>query len=303
MKDRRVLISTSSFGVYSNQPIDALKRKGLKVELNSTGRKMTESEIKEALIGVDYLIAGTESLTEDVLKSSKNLKVISRCGVGMDNIDLSVASNMNIKICNTPFGPTLAVAEVTVGLILNLLRKINFMDRNLRNGLWQKHMGNLLFGKQIGIIGFGRIGQKVAELLLPFGVTIRYCDVNDISTEIPSERCDLETLLSLSDIISIHTSYSEKAIIGKDELNLMSPNTWLINMSRGGIVDESGLLTALKEGNLAGAALDVFENEPYEGEFSQLDNVIITPHIGSYAEEARQQMELDAVNNLLELIN
>jgi len=303
MKTVKVLISTSSFGQYDKLPIEKLKKKGIQVELNPHGRKLTEAEITLSLKDVDYLIAGTEPITENVLKSAKKLKVISRCGVGMDNIDLLIARELGIKVCNTPFGPTLAVAELTIGLMINMLRNINQMDRNMRSGKWQKIMGNLLSKKHIGIIGFGRIGQKVAELLLPFNVKIRYFDINEISCRLESEQCDLKTLLMKSDIISIHTSFAKEPIIGRDELKFMSEKSWLINMTRGGIVDESALFEALKEKRISGAALDVFDKEPYSGDLLGLKNVIVTPHVGSYAKEARQQMEEDAVSNLLNLID
>lgn len=297
----KVLVSTSSFAQCCNEPLIMLEEAGLVVKLNPYGRNLTESEIKHMLKDYDLLIAGTEPLSREVLESAKKLKVISRCGAGVGNIDLNATEKLGIKVFSTPDAPTQAVAELTVGLILNLLRKITEMDRELKRGHWQKKMGNLLQKKRVGIIGFGRIGQKVAELLLPLGVEISYFDVSDKTCSIECKPLDLKSLLSWADIISIHSSAFAKIkpVIGSKELNLMKQGTWLLNVARGGLVDESALYTALKEGQIAGAALDVFEKEPYSGPLLDFENVILTPHIGSYAKEARVQMEIQAVENLL----
>jgi len=227
------------------------------------------------------------------------LKVISRCGAGLDNVDLKNAKELNIKVFSTPYGPTLAVAELTLGLMLDLLRKITVMDRELRTGVWKKQMGSLLKGKKVGILGCGRIGQKVAELLTPLEVEIAYYDICTLEGAIL--LMTKNELLSWADIITLHCSANTdgRPVIGESELKLMKDNSWLINASRGGLIDEKALLSALKKGKLSGAALDVFDNEPYEGPLRSLDNVILTPHIGSYAKEGRIQMEKDAVQNLI----
>lgn len=297
----KVLISTSSFAKFNQQPLEILKQAGLIVQLNPYSRKLSEIEIKKLLPDFELLIAGTEPLTKDVLRSAKNLKIISRCGVGLDNIDLEEAKCLGIKVFNTPSGPTQAVAELTIGLMLGLLRKITLADSQLKNGIWQKPMGNLLQNKKVGIIGFGRIGQRVAKLLEAFGTEIVYYDINQIKSEINYPSMRLEELLAWSDIITIHCSCDKgsESIIGEAELKLMKPGAWLVNTSRGGVVDEEALFCALKEGRLSGAALDVFEEEPYGGKLKQLENVILTPHLGSYAREARVSMEIEAAQNLL----
>ena len=300
MVHKKVLISTTSFAEYSKKPLEMLEQAGFSVTINPFKRKLKENEIKSLLGGIGFLIAGTEPITRDVLTASKDLKVISRCGTGLDNIDLDVSKELGIKVFNTPYGPTLAVAELTVGLIINILRKVNQMDRGLRKGIWQKEMGSLLQGKSIGIIGFGKIGQKVAELLVSFGTNVGYYDLNDIPCSMNCRSLDLKTLLSSSDIISIHSSVlSKKAILGQEELQFIKKGAYIINTSRGGMIDEEALYGALKNGHIAGACLDVFDQEPYKGKLIELDNVILTPHIGSYAKEARIKMEIDAVENLL----
>jgi len=297
----KVAITTSSFGTYDPSPLERLRREGFEIRLNPHGRKLSEMEAAEFAKDVDGILAGTEPLTEWVMAQVPTLKAISRCGVGMDNVDCDAARKRGIGVYNTPFGPTLAVAELTVGLILNLLRAVTQMDRELRNGIWKKKMGNQLRGKQVGIIGFGRIGQRVAQLLLPFGVAIGYFDNADISCTLPCEPMDFQYLLSTSDIVSLHLSAinNNRPLIGEAELKLMREGSRLVNLSRGGIVDEDALFDALSRGQLAGAAVDVFEREPYTGPLTQLDTAILTPHVGSYAMESRIEMEMQAVENLI----
>lgn len=306
----KIAITTTSFGKYDKKPLDFLK--GYEVIFNPYNRTLKGDEIIEICRNATGIIAGTERFDADILEnlttpispqssvldSISFLKVISRCGTGVDNIDIIAAERFGIKVFNTPDVPTLAVAELTIGLILNLLRKINQADSAIRNDKWEKPMGNLLTGKKVGIIGFGRIGRKVSELLVSFGCEIRYYDIRTEDEGLRTERVELDELLKTSDIISIHASTKEQ-VIGVDELNLMKKGAWLINVSRGGVVDEEALYQALREGHLAGAALDVFKQEPYTGKLKDLENIILTPHIGSYAKESRIEMEMQAVENLL----
>lgn len=303
---KKIAITTTSYGKYDEKPLKLLKGYDFEILLNPYGRKLKEEEIVEMCKDAIGIIAGTETLNADIIAKLINLKIISRCGVGLDNVDIDTAKRLGIKIFNTPDAPTIAVAELTIGLILNLLRKINPMCTAIRKGKWEKLMGNLLYGKKVGIIGFGRIGRKVGLFLATLGCEVRYYDIRDTELEIEEirdrgysfERSDLDELLKKSDIITIHVSTNEQ-IIGKTKIKLMKEGAWLVNVSRGGVVDEEGLYQALKEGHLAGAALDVFEQEPYIGFLKELDNIILTPHIGSYAKETRIEMELRAAKNLL----
>ena len=296
----KVFISTTSFGKSDLTPLDMLKTAGLEVSLNPYGRQLTADECLSLYKDIDGLIAGTEALTAEILKSASNLKVISRCGVGLDNIDLEAAKQQGIQVFNTPHGPTAAVAELTVGLILALLRQVPHMDRDIRAGRWQKRMGNLLQGKKVGIIGFGRIGQKVAELILGLGAQVVYCD--PAVSKAGYTRMSLDELLSQSDIVSLHLSGGGNGtpLLSYEELRRIRKGSWLVNCARGGVVDEEALYQVLQQGWLSGAAVDVFEQEPYTGPLAKLDNVILTPHIGSYAKEARVQMEVQAARNLIE---
>jgi len=305
----KIAITTTTFGKYDERPLKLLEEYGLEVVLNPYGRTLKKDEVIEFCKGAIGVIAGTEILDIDTLECltktysqssglrPQSLKVISRCGSGLANVDLDTAKRLGIKVFNTPDAPIVAVAELTVGLILNLLRKVCWMDRNLRNEQWEKMMGNLLNKKKVGIKGLGRIGKKVAELLRPFGCEIAYADPYVSDGLLGMKRLSFDDLLGWADIITIHVSVKDR-LVGEKEFQLMKKGAWLVNTSRGGVVDEKVLYEHLKNGYLAGAALDVFEEEPYAGPIKELDNVIVTPHIGSYAKEARVEMEMQTVENL-----
>ena len=167
----KIAITTSSFARYSEEPLELLREFGAEIVLNDRGRTLTEDEAAKFLADCDGVVAGTEPLTRKVMENCPNLKVISRCGAGMDSVDRAAAEDLGIAVRNTPDAPTVAVAELTVGLMLSLLRQVAPMDRDIRSGVWKKRMGNLLFGKKVGIVGFGRIGHAVAERLQAFGVS------------------------------------------------------------------------------------------------------------------------------------
>ncbi len=301
----KILISPTTFGTCGMQPLELLEKENYEVILNHFGRKMTPDEVIELGTYCTGIIAGVESLNEDVLKSLPSLRCISRCGVGMDNVDLVKAKELGIIVRYTPDGPTRAVAELTIGVILDLLRNISYCDREIRKGNWYKGMGSLLLNKKVGILGLGRIGCMVAELLLMLGAEVAGADIKPDMKWLEANKIPLLTLgelLKESDILSVHISYSEKDrhIIGRKEIESMKKGAYLVNLSRGGIVDEDALYQALKKGHLSGAAVDAFEQEPYIGLLKELDNIVLTPHIGSYAREARLEMEVQAVKNLLE---
>ncbi|MCP4690304.1 MAG: hydroxyacid dehydrogenase, partial [Desulfobacterales bacterium] len=223
---------------------------------------------------------------------------ISRCGSGMSNVDQEAAEELGIAVRNTPDGPTAAVAELTLGAMLCLLRKIHHMDRELHAGGWPKKVGLQLEGKTAAIIGFGRIGRRVASLLAPFNVTILAVDPLVNAPLEGAAPCGLEEALSRADIVSLHLS-GETCIMGPAELDRMKPGSFLCNAARGGLVDEEALLAALEEGKIAGAWLDAFDKEPYTGPLAKSDRVLLTPHVGSYTRECRLKMEMEAVENLI----
>lgn len=290
----KVFISTTTFAEYSQRPLGLLKERKVDFDLNLNKRKLSEEEIKGILSTGAYsgIIAGTEPLTREVLESAKNLQVISRVGVGVDNVDLEAAKRLKIKVFNTPDVLTDSVAELTLGLILCCLRKIALMDRYIRQGVWKKQMGQLLKGKTVGIIGFGRIGQGVGKLVKAFGAKVVFYDIKN------RKSSTLEKLIKNADIISIHAG-SKDTLIGKKEIEIMKQGVILINTSRGQAINEKDLLSGLKSGKVSAAGLDVFESEPYSGQLKDLDNVVMTAHVGSYAKESRMAMEIEAVENLL----
>jgi len=297
----KIVINTSTFGKLSRAPLEILEKKGLEYSLNPHQRTLKQDEVIQLAKNADGIIAGVEPLNEEVLRNLTGLKVISRCGVGMDNVDTQVAEKLKIQVFKTLMGPTFAVSELTVAVILNLLRKVNLVDAQMKSGIWKKQMGNLLSGKKAGIVGFGSIGQKVSQLLQSFNVEVGYYDVCEIEVKDTKRINSLEELLGWADIVSFHMPFNASIdpLMGKNEIALMKKGSWLINLARGGIVDEQALYEALISDHLAGAALDVFKEEPYEGSLRELDNVILTPHVGSYAQETRVEMEIEAVRNLL----
>ena len=302
---KTILATTSSFAREFPAVLEPLESNGLSIVLNPFERKLAEEELTNLLL--EYkpvgMLAGTEPITRSALDKAKDyLRVISRVGVGWENVDRDFAEQMGIRVYRTHGVLTQAVAELTIGLILSALRYISSNDRLIRQGRWEKTMGGLLYGKTVGIIGFGNIGQKVGELVTAFGATVIYHDLEEIT--VPwGQAVSMRELLAQAEIITIHASGKDK-IIGREEMaKICGREVILVNTARGGLIDETALQACLIEGRINFACLDVFEDEPYCGPLCSLDNVILTPHIGSYAKEARVLMERTAVDNLLKGLN
>ncbi len=301
---KKILISTSSFGKYDTSLIETLQSEGFVITLNPYGRELRENEITELLDGVDGLIAGTEPLTRNVIYSAKNLKVISRCGIGIDNVDIEAVNERGIKFYRTPEGPALAVAELTLGLIFDSLRHVSYLHKKICSGGWEKKMGRLLTGKTIGIVGMGTIGKKLTTLIKPFNCRIMTSDhVPDIvfAEKSKVDYVSLDELLKESDIVTLHLPLENdtKGLFDRKLFSQMKDGAIFINTSRGKIVDEDDLYDALRDGRITHACLDVYRDEPYTGKLKELDNVTLTCHVGSYAKEARMEMEKQAIENLL----
>jgi D-3-phosphoglycerate dehydrogenase len=296
----KVAVTTSSFARYSDEPLELLRQRGVSYVLNESGRALTEDEAIAFLQGCIGVAAGTEKLSRRVLDACPALRVISRCGTGLDSVDLEAAKERGIAVRNTPDAPTQAVAELTLAYALDLLRGVTRMDREVRAGAWKKRMGFLLEGKRVGIVGFGRIGRAAARLFVAFGAEIAFSDPLACDGVYP--KMELDALCSWARLISLHCPppLGGKPLMSAERLERMQPGSWLINAARGGLVDEEALCRLLRSGHLAGAALDVFGREPYAGPLAGIDNVILTPHIGSYAQESRIRQEVDTVKNLLE---
>jgi D-3-phosphoglycerate dehydrogenase len=301
--DQYILITTSSFGIEGNVALEKIAAAGLAVELNPFGRRLSEAEVAEllAMPGLVGMIAGVEPLTRKALSGASGLRMISRCGTGMDSVDLVAAEEFGILVRNTPDAPAIAVAELTLGLMLSMLRRIAQADRKIRANAWQQIMGNLLAKQTVGVIGYGGIGRRVARLAHAFGARVVACDSRNLAPEAGVEICDIDALFAQSDIVSLHLPYSRENhhLIDASALGKMKRGALLLNTARGGLVDEDALMIALQSGDIAGAALDCFENEPYSGPLAQLEQVLLTAHMGSYAQESRQLMEFEAAENLL----
>ncbi len=296
-----IIVSTSSFDLDNNPGIQQLRAAGLKVAGNPFGRKLTEAEISTLLSdSVIGLLAGVEPLTASVISGARGLKVISRCGVGLDNVDQAAASEHGIQVLSTPDAPVDSVVEMTLGLILATLRKIPEADREVRNGGWPRLKGRLLKAQTVGVIGLGRIGEKVAAICAAFGARVIAHDPVVRQSSSGAEWVELQDLLKQSDIVTLHMPYNENThhTINEQSLATMKPGAILINTARGSLVDEGELLKALESGQLAGAGLDVFESEPYSGPLQALSQVVLTPHLASSAIETRRKMEAEAASNL-----
>ena len=302
---KKVLITTSSFGKEDPTPLELLETAGLTAILNPHGRKLTEAEAAELLERHDPvgMIAGVEPLTRAVLAKGNSLRVVSRCGIGMDSVDLDAAHELGITVTNTPDAPTIPVPELTLGLILALLRQIHASDASIRRGDWERPMGSLLHGKTVGIIGCGRIGSYLGRLLAPFGCPLLGHDPFCAESAL-FQLVTLDDLLTRSDIVSLHFPHTPENhhFLGADRIGRMKKGAFLVNAARGGLVDEEALYGALAAGRLGGAALDCFEDEPYTGRLKDLQNVLLTGHIGSYAAEGRAIMEMQAAENLLKAL-
>ncbi len=301
---QNILLATSTFAKYNKIPLKIISDMNYKYTFNKTGNKLNDNNITNYLKDSIGVIAGTELYSNEILNKLPKLKVISRLGVGMDNIDIKAAKEKGIKVYKTHTTPAPAVAELVLGFMLDLARKISHQNNTLKSGTWKKEMGNLLHGKTLGIIGLGAIGKTLVKLVKGFNFNIMAFDLfqdEQFAKKYGVNYCDLDTLLSESDIISIHLNLTDETnqLMNATQIRKMKQGSILINASRGEMIEEEVLYKALKEKRIFGAGLDVFNDEPYSGPLTELDNVILTPHIGSYAKELRIQMEIEAAENLI----
>jgi len=296
----RVLITTVPFAVHNRLPLDLLEGIGADYVINPIGRRLTEDELADLVGDTEILIAGTEPITAKVMDAAPSLRLISRVGIGLDNVDLCAARQRGIAVSYTPEAPAPAVAELTIGLILSLLRQTHVSNLQMHRGQWERQMGRRVPEVTIGIIGTGRIGSRVLRRLAAFGTPrILVNDLNprpSLVTELKLEWVGKETIYREADVISLHLPLTPQTsgMIGRAELDQMKPDALLINTSRGGIINESDLHEAMKAGLLGGAAIDVFEQEPYAGPLSEIDRCLLTSHMGSMSVDCRSRMEIEA---------
>jgi D-3-phosphoglycerate dehydrogenase len=292
-----ILIGPTTFGAFDPAPLRKIVDAGYEVRRNPVGRKMSEADLAQALDGVVGIIAGLEPLTEKILAQSQ-LQVVSRCGVGLDSVDVAAAKRLGIQVYSTPNAPTVAVAELTIGAMICMLRRVSQMDQKMHTGGWEKLSGPQLRDKTVTIVGLGRIGLQVASYLKAFGVHLLGVDPFRQGMVEGIPVVTLDEALTQSHIISVHASGSAE-ILGAREFERVCPGVYVINTGRGGLINETALQKALDDGKVAGAWLDAFAEEPYQGPLKNYKQVVLTPHVGYSSDEARRQMEIEAVDNLL----
>ncbi len=289
--------------------IAKLKQAGFEVNVNPT---VSADELKVVVQGYDALIVRSRTkVREEIFKAGERLKTVGRAGVGLDNIDVGAAEKKGVKVFNTPEALTDAVAELAIGLIVSLARQIPLADRTMKEGKWIKKQlkGWELKGKTLGTIGLGNIGEKVSRIAKAFGMKILITDVRTLAPELlkelEGELVPLDELLQRSDIVTIHVPSMPQThhMIGSEELQKMKVGAFLVNTSRGEIVDGQALLDALLSGKLGGAALDVYEVEPpTDLALIKLPNVVATPHIGAQSREAQRTAALLVADKLIEAL-
>ena len=300
-----IFVASSSFGLEAG---DFLKKSGYPYSLNSTGRRLSSKELADMGQEAVAMIAGLEPYDAYVLEHCQRLRCISRCGVGVDNIDFATAQKRGVKVFTTPDVVVGPVAEMTIAMILDLMRSLSQHLALMREGRWERLMGEQLAGKTVGVLGLGRIGRKVAELLIGLDAKVIGYDIapdTDWAARCGVKLVSLDDLISTCDILTLHLAVSEHNpfCLKEEQLAHMKRGAFVVNVSRGSFIDEGALETVLRRGHLAGAALDVYQQEPYQGSLRDLPNVILTPHVATFTRQSRLQMEIQATENVISFLN
>ena len=292
----------------SDKVEDVLKSKSIEYDIK-TG--MTPEELKSVIDQYDgILIRSATKLTAEILEDCKNLKVVGRAGVGVDNVDLDTATKNKILVMNTPLGNLEATAELTIGLMFSLYRHIHLANQSTHDGKWEKSkfMGTELKGKTLGIVGFGNIGQRVAEMASVIGMKI-ITNSNSASDEdlskLGASKVSTEKLLTDSDVLSLHTKLNDntKNMLNKSSIGTMKPSAVIINCARGGLINEADLKDCLNNDVIAGAAIDVYEKEPAtENVMFGAKNLLLTPHLGASSKEAQSNVAIDVANQVADYL-
>lgn len=305
----KILITTVPFGDKNDLPIRQLAETGVDYLINPLGRKLKEDELAGMVGDVEVLIAGTEPITEKVMANAPRLKLISRVGIGLDSVDLMAAERRGIKVSYTPDAPAPAVAELTIGLMFSLMRSIHVANAQMHRGEWHRYFGRRLTELTIGIVGAGRIGGRVVRHLRALGV--KRLLVNDICPDacrfdgVDAIECvDKDTIYRESDLVSLHVPLTAqtKNMVRREHLLQMKPDAMIVNTARGGIIHEDDLAEVLNLGHLAGAAVDVFCEEPYQGRLSSVERCLLTSHMGSMSVDCRTRMEIEATEEAIRFL-
>ena len=292
----------------SDKVEDVLKSKSIEYDIK-TG--MAPEELKSVIDQYDgILIRSATKLTAEILADCKNLKVVGRAGVGVDNVDLDTATKNKILVMNTPLGNLEATAELTIGLMFSLYRHIHLANQSTHDGKWEKSkfMGTELKGKTLGIVGFGNIGQRVAEMASVIGMKI-ITNSNSASDEdlskFSASKVSTEKLLTDSDVLSLHTKLNDntKNMLNKSSIGTMKPSAVIVNCARGGLINEADLKDCLNNDIIAGAAIDVYEKEPAtENVMFGAKNLLLTPHLGASSKEAQSNVAIDVANQVADYL-
>jgi D-3-phosphoglycerate dehydrogenase / 2-oxoglutarate reductase len=304
----KVLITTVPFGDKNISPLDHLEINGIEYLINPLNKKLTENELAEMVTDFDVIIAGTEPITKKVMDNATNLNMISRVGIGLDSVDLLEAEKHGITVSYTPDAPAPAVAELTIGLMITLLRSVQLSNMEMHNGEWHRYFGRRLSEVTIGIVGVGRIGTGVLKHLQGFGSPkILVNDVlpdKSLDIQYNIEWVDKETIYKRADIVTIHTPLTTqtKNMVRKEHLLSMNKDAIIINTARGGIINEDDLYEVMKAGHLSGAALDVFDFEPYDDKLRDIKRCILTAHMGSMSADCRSRMEIEATEEAVRFL-
>jgi len=304
----KALISTIPFAAKDDTPIRLLEGAGIEYVINPIGRRLREDELANLITDFDVLIAGTEPITDKVMARAGRLKLIARIGIGLDSVDLHAARQRGILVSYTPDAPANAVSDLTIGLMISLLRQVHVSNAQMHVGHWQRVFGRRLGEVTIGLIGIGRIGTGVLARLQGFGCTRTL--VNDIhpnrslETAFRFEWAAKERIYREADVLSLHVPLTGQThnMISRKELEMMKPDAMLINTARGGIVNEADLHAVMQAGHLGGAAIDVFEHEPYGGPLTEIERCLLTAHMGSMSIDCRTRMEIEATSEAVRFL-
>jgi D-3-phosphoglycerate dehydrogenase len=308
--DRHILVGPVHYRKLCPAGRRLLEDAGFTLLENESTRPWTGADLAPLLGRADAAICGVEEYSREILEQAPRLRVIARLGVGLDNIDLDAARALGVDVVNVPGGNASAVAELTIALMLSVLRKVPAMDAGLRQGHWDRHVGHELSGKTVGLIGFGAIARLVARRLSGFDVTIRAYDPYAspaAAEELGVTLGSLDEVIGDADVVSVHAPRTPEThhLVDADILTAMPRRAVLINTSRGGIVDETALVEALERGEIAGAGLDVFEHEPLPPEHPllRLDTVVVTMHAAADSVEAYHHIGMSTAQAVIDVFS
>jgi len=303
-----IFIASRSFSKFSEKPLEYLKENGCIIDWNEQDRPFQEDDLIKIISKYNGIIVGVDKITKKVIQYGKKLKVIAKNGMGVDNIDLDAASQAGIYVINAPGTNNNSVADLVLALMLALSRKLTIIDQMTKSGMWKRKIGHELWGKKVGIVGTGRIGQGVVKRVMGFNCEVLAYDIQEdknFAIKYKIKYYDLDYVLKNADYVTFHIPLNKntKDLISTREFKLMKNSSFLVNTARGGIINEEALYEALKNGLIAGAACDVFlEEPPKKSPLFELDNFIATSHIGAYTYESNYNTGITIAKDLVNVL-